>query len=54
MCQELRDSLTPQQRAVFDLRLQGWTRLEIRDRLKLSHTRLHSIIKAIQAKTRTV
>lgn len=54
MCQELRDSLTPRQRAVFDLRLQEWTRLEIRDRLRLSQTRLHSIIKAIQAKTRTV
>ena len=54
MYEELCHNLTPRPRAVFDLRLQEWTRLEIRDRLRLSQTRLHSIIKAIQAKTRTV
>lgn len=48
MYEELRNDLTPRQRAVLELRYQGFTRAEIAARLHLSSTRLHNIIAAIQ------
>ena len=48
--QELWHSLTPRQRTVLDLRLQGYTQAEVSRHLKLRENRVHYIMKAIQAR----
>jgi excisionase family DNA binding protein len=48
MLQALRDRLTPRQRQVLELRLQGYTREEIGARLGLGQTRVNTIITIIR------
>ncbi len=47
---EIRDRLTPRQREVLELRLQGYTREEIGARLGLGQTRVNTIITIIRHK----
>lgn len=47
---DLRDRLTPRQREVLELRLQGYTREEIGARLGLGQTRVNTIITIIRRK----
>ena len=52
MLQDLRDCLTSRQRQVLELRLQGYTREEIGERLGLGQTRVNTILLIIQKKAR--
>ena len=52
MLQDLRERLTPRQREVLELRLQGYTREEIGARLGLGQTRVNTIITVIRDRAR--